>query len=328
MATDRTVDYPGTYETDDRMTLDARRTVMKEPGAEFETGLDWSQPNTITNEEAEGLRRWYVETHGEGNLDLTPFVPFVIEHFPGAFKRYRRHIQTISSTPDGIPQAVTVLLFLHYYTRIGNERGILYEIIAAREEGVTKQQVLDLLALTFVTSGPFSMNAVASGASEYLNRWNPAADEENPPGLWPSNWSPDARISKSVDLDHRTTSLADGEWQALIDQYRNATQTVPPYVQFFALHRPDLLKTTRHRYDGVMEACSLPIQLIPLLQLHTAAIAGRGQGAAEAAVVAHRVGVTKEQVIQTVAWAFLYADESTMNVVSEALHPIVSGWES
>jgi hypothetical protein len=55
-------------------------------------------------------------------------------------------------------------------------------------------------------------------------------------------------------------------------------------------------------------------------------IAGRRRTVREAAVAARRLGVTKDQLVQTVLWGFLYADEPTMNEVADELGPMLDVW--
>jgi hypothetical protein len=299
---------------------------MKGAGTSFETGLDWSNPDSMTAEEAEALKTWYAESHGEGNLDLTPFVPMVIEYTPAAFKRYRRHVQTISEVENGIPQAAVVLFFLHYYMKVGNTRGVIYEIIACRDAGITRQQVVDTIALTFLTAGPFSANAAALRSLDYLERWDPSEDDESATA-WPEGWSIGDPEDWRSGMDFRTTDLSESDLRALHEWYERAGEDVPPYIGFLARHRPEVLKTIRHRYEHAFGETRLPKQMIPLFALHRGVIEGRPEGVREATMQARRLGVTKPQIVQTVLWGFLYANEETMNLISEELDPILQAWD-
>jgi hypothetical protein len=262
----------------------------------FDTGLNWSDPERIDPGEAERLRQWYAETHGEGDLELTPFVPFVIEHIPGGFKRYRRHVQTLSEPPGELPAAVVTLLFLHHYLVIGNERGILYEIIAARDAGVRKQDVLNVLEFAFLYAAPFGLNAAALRSNEYLRDWDERTD--GPATPWPDTWS-----AAPVEVDPEQ-----------------------PYAVLLGRYRPGILETTRARYEGIYRNMTLPPQLLPLLELHEAVIQARPANARAATLRARQLGVTLEQVVTTIGWGFLYASEATMNVTAEAVLPLLDDW--
>ena len=61
-----------------------------------------------------------------------------------------------------------MLLYIHAYAVLGNGKGTLYEIIAARALGVTRAEVVETLALAALQGGPLSVNAVAEFADDYL----------------------------------------------------------------------------------------------------------------------------------------------------------------
>src|SRR5581483_6484057 len=117
---------------DDATPCDDKQHAVSTTGQPtgYETGLDVSRPDSISAEEARELCRWYAETHGEGNNDLTRFVPFLVEHNPGAFKRYRRNSDVLRTHPDRLPLHAIGLLFLHTYVVLGRPRESFYEEIA------------------------------------------------------------------------------------------------------------------------------------------------------------------------------------------------------
>ena len=93
--------------------------AVKHAGTDVNTGLDWTKPDAMTDAEIASLSAWYAESHGEGNLDLTRLVPFLIEHSPGAMKRYRRYVCAVSEQDDALPHAVPLLLFFSHYMNTG-----------------------------------------------------------------------------------------------------------------------------------------------------------------------------------------------------------------
>ena len=56
-------------------------------------GIDFTT-DTFTDDEKTRTLAWYREHHDVGDLDLSPFARFAIEHDPAWFKRLRRHIFT------------------------------------------------------------------------------------------------------------------------------------------------------------------------------------------------------------------------------------------
>ena len=281
-------------------------TQRGKPG--FETGLDLSDDDVISPEERKALERWYAETHGFGNLDLVPFLPFLTEQRPGSFKRWRRLAEALGGGEDGLPQAAVALLFLHYYVVVGNEKGILYEVLAAREWGAHKGEIVDTIAYAFLTSGPHGISAAADASGQYLTSW----DDENGAGdtarVWPDGWKSGGAAFRT-GLDYRNRDLTSAELDAVRLWHELTLGAVPHYVEFLAAHRPRVLKEVWNRYETVL-AGGLPDQMAPLLTLHAAAIAGDDLGVRWAALTARRLGVRRNQLVDTLCWSLPYGGVS------------------
>jgi hypothetical protein len=290
----------------------------------FDTSLDTSSLDVISPEEADLLYDWYAQTHGEGNLDLTRFVPFLIEQCPGAFKRYRRYMETVRSGEDGLPLFAVSLLFLYTYVVLANERAIFYEVIASHEWGATKRDVIGTIQLAFLEGGPVGANAVAELSEDYLRNWD--ATDEAPQSGWPEGWNRPAAGAYRSGLDYGTTELSSREQAALLKWYERRGEDVPAYVHFMAKHRPEALKTLRSRYEHALGETQLPEQMIPLFRIHAGSARRREDTVRAAAVQARRLGVTKGQLLEALWWSFLYANEETLNAMAEAVDPILDDW--
>lgn len=290
----------------------------------FDTSLDVESLDVISRDEAELLYKWYAETHGEGNLDLTRFVPFLIEQCPGAFKRYRRYMQTVRSGEDGLPLFAVSMLFLYTYIVLGNERAIFYEVIASHEWGATKRDVLDTIQLAFLEAGPIGANAAAELSEDYLRNWH--ASGEGPQSGWPDRWAPAAPGTFASGLDFATIEFSASEQRQLLEWYGRRGEDVPAYVHFLAEHRPDALKTLRSRHEHALGESQLPEQMVPLFRIHAGSARGRADTVRAAALQARRLGVTKGQLLETVCWSFLYANEETLDAMARELDPILTDW--
>jgi alkylhydroperoxidase/carboxymuconolactone decarboxylase family protein YurZ len=290
----------------------------------FETRLDWSAPDQISETEAAGLVAWYEEAHGAGSIELTRFVPFLIENRPGALKRYRRYAQVVQESCE-FPQLFIALLFLHYYMRIGNARGVLYEVIAARKWGATKAEVLDLIQLTFLVSGPFGGNAAAELSTEYLREWSD--DEARAvPDAWPEEWDAGRHDRGGSELDFESAALSETELGSLLAWHASVGDGVPAHVELFARHAPALLKALQLRAEHAFRASCLPTQLIPMLELHWAVATGRPRQAAGAARSARRLGVSKGHVMGVIGFGALYSDEFTLDELAIELREVLDDW--
>src|SRR4029077_16084341 len=158
-------------------------------------GLDLST-DAFTEEEKERTLAWYREVHDHGDLDLAPFSRFMVEYDPVGFKRLRRHLVTLQDELDGppLPVAAGVLMFVHTYIVLGMGKGALYEIIAMRELGASRAEIMETVHLAAVFGGPRGINALAEVADEYLGTWS---EETESRVAWPEGWSPDVERFRS-----------------------------------------------------------------------------------------------------------------------------------
>jgi alkylhydroperoxidase/carboxymuconolactone decarboxylase family protein YurZ len=269
-------------------------SARSRPAPGFRTGLDFSDVETIDPEEAGALLQWYEEAHGEGQGDLTPFVAFFIGHRPPAVKLYRQYAQALYEE-SGLPQLVIPLNFLYYYMTRGNERGVLYEVIAARAWGATKREVLETLELAFVHSGPLGGNAAAV-AGDYLASW----DETEPrrvPAPWPGHWlrSP----------DHQPSPVGDAV-RGVLGQ-----------------HLPRVLEAMERRNTHATVGTELPPAMAAMYTLHSAVAAGRTADVADEARRALSCGVTEKELLAAVGFAGLYATPGQLDAVFARLREVL-----
>ncbi|HZQ78509.1 MAG TPA: hypothetical protein VFE55_14330 [Acidimicrobiia bacterium] len=283
--------------------------------------VDWMRPGPLTADERAAVVAWYSEFHGQGDLKLAAFVPFWLRHDEQVFKRYRRW--ATSATQEGLSSAVGALVFLHHYTVIGWAAGALYEVVGARKWGITRTQVLETLDFAFLNAGPAGMAVVAEATDDELAGWTD--DTEVDPSVWPDGWAPDTGAFSS-GLDFTTHTLSATERAGLEAWYRDHQGEVPGYVTFLAGHDPAGLKAYRDRYEHVTQ--TLPKQMIPLMTLFTAAVAGRRSTLLRAAHQARRYGVTRTQLLLVLARVFGYAGDFTMEDATDVLAPLLDEWET
>lgn len=262
----------------------------------FVTNLDLSNLSEITPEEERALLDWYETAHGDGAGNLTPFVPFLIENGPAHLKLYRAYAQALHEL-GGLPQVIVPLLFLHYYMSIGSERGVLYEVVAARQWGATKREVLETIGLTFVESGPFGANA-ASASSDYLRSWQ--SDEPRRVEYeWPSHWSGEGLVQSGIPDDSPTGRL-------------------------LAQRAPEVLSALRARVRKARADTQLNPAVFVLYDLHGAVARGRPNDAARAARAALGAGVRVSEILEVVGFGALYATSHQLDEIAETLESILN----
>jgi hypothetical protein len=290
------------------------------------TDQDWST-DSFSEAELARMKEWYVETHGESNLDLVKFVEFMGELRPEALKAYRRCVE-MTVGPGGPANglgAASVFMPLHTYAVLCYSQGSLYEIISARGRGATKAEVVDVLSIAWLHSGSQGINIVAGIAHDYMHEW----DATEPAGglPFPDGWARDSEAFRSgLDFNDMTTITQD-EFRALKDWHQRVQGEVPAYVSFLGEHYPDALKVMRARYEGVMNQCSLPKQMIALLFLHTAGARRNPTAVRRAAVMAKEFGVTRGQVLHALTHVHRLLGDLFGDAAFESIHDLFDDWE-
>src|SRR3989442_12096 len=213
----------------------------------LETGLDFTREQ-FTPEEANGLVKWYQETHGEGDMTLNLFADYLIKYDDGGIKAFRRNAIELArpdASGDGLPPVFFNLLYLHLYAVLFREKETLYEIISCKVLGVSKAEVLDTIRLAYITGGPSGINAIAERGRRYLDDW----DDDSPPVLtWPQDWSRSGE-TLSAGMDVASAELSSDEAANLRAWHERTSGSVPPYVGFLEKHAPTVLKTMRLRTE-------------------------------------------------------------------------------
>jgi hypothetical protein len=297
----------------------------KETHAEFlGLGLDLST-DTFTEEEKERTLAWYREVHDHGDLDLAPFSRFMVEYDPVGFKRLRRHLLTLEDELDGppLPVAAGVLMFVHTYIVLGMGKGALYEIIAMRELGASRAEIMETVHLAAVFGGPRGINALAEVADEYLGTWS---EETESRVAWPEGWSPDVeRFRSGIDLG--SDELEPEELELIRGWYRDLLGEVPPHVDFLARVSPRAFKTQRARLETAITG-ALPAQMIPLLLLHLSAVRLWPKPLRRAIQMAKALGVRRGEVVAALYWAGVYGPDVVLEGAMDAAGDILESWDA
>ena len=187
------------------------------------------------------------------------------------FKRLRRHIFALGREPeDGpLPIGVAVLLYIHAYAVLGNGKGTLYEIIAARALGVTRAQTSVETLRARGAAGRPSLRQRRGRVRRRLPR-RVAGGRGHGRGLARGLGARyRSRLRSGIDLG--SDALEPGELELIRGWYERTAGRVPAHVELLADTAPAALKTQRARFETAVRG-ALPAQLVPLLAVHLSAI--------------------------------------------------------
>jgi hypothetical protein len=292
--------------------------------SKLDTGLDCSTDD-FTPDEQESLVAWYQEKHGLGDMSLNRFAEILLEYYPAGMKRWRNAaIQLTAPEPagTGLPQDAFGLFYLHLYSVIQNDKGILYSMVSCRNGGRSKAEVLDTIKFAFVTGGPMALNSIAERSSEYLDQWS---DERSASTIdWPESWG-EVQQNWASPLDKGYPELSVEDEASLRQWQLETTGEVFPHHAIMSRLHPGAYKALRQRMDGVFEV--LPQQMAPLFGLHLATYQVWPTIVRRCVLQARGLGVNRYSVVQTIASGALTAPDWKLEAAIGPILPILENWE-
>jgi len=279
-------------------------------------GLDLSNPDSITTEERETFARHFERFLGRAHVGHE----FWLNHDrPGVLKRYRLFTDAINPSTPTQPFDPNGPGFVAMYALMGYEPGVKYTVHACQKVGLTRSEILEMLAVAYIWIGPRGMETVANALKDY--EWVEPERSLRLPRGWGPN--PDAFTS---GLDFSTPTMTEGELADLREWYSRTEGEIPRYVQFLGQHRPELLKGYRNRFESALR--ELPIQTMPYAMIHFNVGRGNGPGIREGVLLARGFGMTKEEVFQAIGWGALYGGMEAVTIADEAVGDAFSAWPS
>lgn len=285
----------------------------------WDDGLDMSSLDTITEDELQAFRDHYLYTKGYS----IPAFEFWLKFRADILKRYRATVPFMTTGAEKKCIVKNSLNMLHYYAIKGYEDGILYEIHLSKRRGATKGEVLDTLAVAFVHGGPLGSRFVATSSTEYLETWVDEEPSKENDERWPDDWKFEASAFFS-GMDFSQPKATREDIAKLFGWYERTIGEVPAWVKTLAEFRPDFLKSYRNRYEHLLRG-GLPKQMLPYLMLHHRIERGQADGIRENLLLCKAMGLTREQMIDGIAWSSIYAGVEAAALVDQVAGDVIRG---
>lgn len=278
-------------------------------------GLDVSNPDVTTPEEIDAFHAEYERTN-KGRLDS---FEFWLEFRPDVLKRHKARSRFFFGEEARQYPLPGQLLAIHQYAIEAFTGGIGYEVRLAQSNGARRSDILDTLSVAFIHSGHAGMYAVRAEAADTLREY----DDRLAPDRFPANWDVDPGAFRS-GMDYSTRKASARDIASLISWYERVLGEVPRSAQFLARHRPDLLKAYRNRYENAIRD-SLPKQMLPYLLLNHNVVRGNADGIREHALLGRALGMTTEQLLDSISLAVLFAGIEVLGIVEDAAGDLLVG---
>ena len=273
----------------------------------LQDGLDVTNPDVTTPEEIAAFHAEYERTN-KGRLDS---YEFWVEFRPDVLKRHKARSRHLFGDEGARYPVALQLLAIHQYAIEAFRGGIGYEIRLAQSNGAQRTDILDTLSVAFIHSGHAGMYAAREEAAAALREY------QDPPltDRFPPNWDYDPTAFDS-GMDYSRRDASDADIAALMDWYDRTLGEVPRSALLLAKHRPGLLKAYRNRYENAIRD-SLPKQMLPYLLLNHNVVRGNADGIREHALLGRAMGMTTEQLLDSVTMAVLFAGAEVLGLVEQ-----------
>jgi hypothetical protein len=281
---------------------------------EINRGLDLSEVSSVTGPERDQFGAFYTSILGHTHRGLD----YLLEEDPAALKRYRHYSNVATPNNYESERKVFVFGFLPFYAVIGYDVGVRYLIRTRQRMGLTKAQILEGIAISFLVMGPAGLETVARALDGYT--WM----TPEKPAEFPDGWAPDPAAFDS-GLDFSSPRMSPDELRSVQDWYETTLGEIPPHVNFLAANRPDLLKAYRQRFENCVR--ELPKQIVPTTLLHYNVIRGSASGIRGNVLLARAFGVSRELVLNTIGSASLNGIEG-FDLVYDSAGDVFAGWDA
>jgi len=290
--------------------------------------LDWSAE--FTPAEYDRILAHYTWMGGPDAADRYRFVRFMQKYRPDALKRWRLVVNSVTEglgLEDPLPcTPYLCFVVLHFYCILPYPYGIRTDLEVAKLHGAKRAEVVDMLAVAWIHAGTLGMNVSSRVAEEFLETWD--ADDGAPGVTWPEDWTVDPsafqcgiNFEASNDLNEITVE----DLRKIEEWHLRIEGEVPDYVGFLATHYPLSLRVFRARFENSM-CGGLPKQLIALCLVHVAAVWKRPDALRRALHMARVFNVSRDHVVQVIAFAQQYSGHLAMDASIVGADDILKRW--
>ena len=276
-------------------------------------GLDLAAVGEVSAGEIKDFHAFYNQTLGHAHQGLD----FWLQNGVETLKRYRLFSDVATPNNYESSRRIFVFGFLPWYAIIGYDVGVRYLLHTRQRMGMTRSQIMEGIAMAFLVIGPAGMETISRSLRNF--EWI----EPEEPAAFPEGWAPDPEAFRS-GLDFTSEEMTPEEMTLLEGWYERTLGEIPPYVRFFARHRPNLLKAHRGRYENCLK--ELPKQMMPTTMLHYEVIRGFPDGIRENALLARAFGVDKEIALNTIGSALIMGSTAAASIVERAAGDVFDTW--
>lgn len=245
----------------------------------------------------------------------------MLDYMPPQFAKAHRWGSDLFGRPDPENIALLGVGTLAAYLTLEWETGILNQFQVLRRNGMTKQQIMEIVMFVQLYGGMRQLGHVYRAVGDMLPVF---AEPENPPAKFPANWGVDPQAFKA-GLDETTRAFTEQDRQAIEDWYRRTIGYLPESIATGLELDPEFVKMNRMKWENAI--VTLPKQVAPQVMIRVNMIRGDAEGLRESILLARSWGISRQHVINGIFAAAMYFTAfEGLHAASQASRDILRDW--
>lgn len=230
------------------------------------------------------------------------------------FRTRLEETQTEASNP--VQLTITSFQHLPMYILYGWETGIYNEFRHLQSRGLSKAQLMELVAYAQLAAGMRGLQLVSNAVGRHLPDWKDGPGEVP----LPSGWAADPEAFKA-GLDLSVRGLTDADRLAVVAWYERTVGYVPDSVAFAMRYHPEFYKWHRARWEIIFQ--KLPKQTAPYVMIRQHMLTGNAAALREAVLLGKAWGITREWLVHGFIVSAYYTGFEELHTAWEAVHDVL-----
>lgn len=263
-------------------------------------------------------RGWGLMYQSTADSIMLDHRPDYARYFYEGLRTFRTRLEE-TGTESSNPVQLTITSFQHLpmYILYGWETGIYNEFRHLQSRGLSKAQLMELVAFAQMQAGIRGLQLVYNAVGRHLPDWQDGPGEVP----LPAGWAADPEAFKA-GLDLGVRSLTGDDRRAVTDWYERTIGYVPDSVDFAMRHHPEFYKWHRARWEIVFQ--KLPKQTAPYVMIRQHMLTGNAAALREAVLLGKAWGITREWLVHGFIASAYYTGFEALSTVYEVVSDLLS----
>jgi hypothetical protein len=263
-------------------------------------------------------RGWGLMYQSTADSIMLDHRPDYARFFYEGLRTFRTRLEE-TGTEASNPVQLTITSFQHLpmYILYGWETGIYNEFRHLQSRGLSKAQLMELVAFAQMQAGMRGLQHVYNAVGKHLPDWQDGPGEVPLPDGWAADPS-----AFQCGLDLSVRALTDEDRRGVTAWYERTIGYVPDSVAFAMRHHPEFYKWNRRRWEIIFQ--KLPKQTAPYVMIRQHMLTGNHAALREAVLLGKAWGITREWLVHGFIVTGYYTGFEALNSAYEAVKDVLS----